>query len=429
MKGPVLCVKDLSLSFGRDEIIHQVSFSLSRGVFVGILGPNGSGKTTLIKGLSRILQPENGFIHLLGRELQTYTNREFAQHISLVSQENAIKFDFSVREVVLMGRNPYIRRFHPATFHDREICNRALQTVGIENLADRIVTQISGGERQRVLIARALAQEPDLLLLDEATSHLDINHENEILSVIRQKVTNEMMTVLGVFHNLNSASFFCDHLIILQNGSIAVEGTPKDVLNSRTIQEIFGLPVFIQPHPVNEKPVVIPFHHTKERVHRSLSIHLVCGGGTGSLLMNILASEGYTITCGILSHGDQDIRCADLYHHASLVGEPFQPVSKELIDELRRFVALADAVIVTKMPIGDGNLANLSVLLELDKTRVIFFDPDPGPFSFNGYDFTSGNAESIIKTLCMKGAIVVHSVANLLVCLADLEETIPVVSV
>ena len=421
MNRSILVTEDISLGFGQEEIIHHISFTIPSGSFVGILGPNGSGKTTLIRGLSRTIQPQTGMIHLLGKELQTYSTKLFAQHVALVSQDIPPTFDFSVYEIVLMGRNPYIRRFHAATNDDRLICMKALQTVGIGHLADRPVSCISGGERQRVFIARALAQEPDLLLLDEATSHLDISHEIDILSVIRKKVTTEKMTVLGVFHNLNSASFFCDTVILLHNGNIVSEGSPEEVLNARRIHDVFGAAVLIQSHPVSGKPVVIPVQHKKEPFHHKLSIHLICGGGTGAFLISVLIDEGYPVCCGILCHGDQDLRCAGYYQVPILVVEPFQPISKDLIDTLRKSITNADVVIITKMPIGMGNLENISILLENYDKQIFFFDTDPEPFSFAGYDFTSGRADAIIKTLLTQGAVVLHSITDLLFHLAELE--------
>ncbi len=419
--SPILSADNLSLGFGPVDIIHHISFSVPKGTFVGILGPNGSGKTTLLKGISRALPPRTGTVHLNGKDLHSYKNRVFAQHVAYISQDISTSFDFSARDVVLMGRNPYMKRLHAPGHDDYHISTKALETVGIIDLADRAITEISGGERQRVFIARALAQEPDLLLLDEATSHLDICHEIEILSVIKEKVAHEKMTVLGVFHNLNSASLFCDSLILLKDGNIVCSGTPTQVLNAKTIHDVFGLSVLTSFHPVSGTPVVLPVHQKKEYVIHTLSLLLICGGGTGSLLMHLLKSEGYPLSCGILCQGDQDLRSADQFFLPSVRAEPFSQASDDCIEQLRHSVTGSEAVIVTKMPIGNGNLANISVLLENHSAQVIFFDPDPGSFSFSGYDFTSGRADSIIQTLCSQGALVVHSVPELLVCLQELE--------
>lgn len=321
-----------------------------------------------------------------------------------------------------MGRNPYMKRLHAPGQDDYHISTKALQTVGITYLADRAITEISGGERQRVFIARALAQEPDLLLLDEATSHLDICHEIEILSVMKEKVAHEKMTVIGVFHNLNSASLFCDSLMLLKDGKIVCSGTPSAVLNAKTIHDVFGLSVLISPHPVIGTPVVLPVHQKKEYVIHTLSLLLICGGGTGSLLMHLLKSEGYPLSCGILCQGDQDLRSADQFFLSTVRAEPFSQASDDCIERLRQSVAGSDVVIVTKMPIGNGNLANLSVLLENHSAPVIFYDPDPGSFSFAGYDFTNGRADLVIKELCTRGAAIVHCVPELLFYLQELEK-------
>ena len=195
---------DIDVSYGARKILEAVSFYADRGEILGIIGPNGSGKTTLLKAMSRIVAPDSGEVRLSEQGLGTFSFRDLAQQVAVVPQEISISFDYTVREIVMMGRHPYIGRFASETARDLEICDRAMRLANVTHLAGSSVHEISGGERQRVLIARALAQDPKVLLLDEATSNLDISHQIEILNIMKN--LKGEVTIVGVFHDLNYAS-------------------------------------------------------------------------------------------------------------------------------------------------------------------------------------------------------------------------------
>jgi iron complex transport system ATP-binding protein len=183
-------------------------------------------------------------------------SRELARSLAVVPQETGTGFDFSVRDVVLMGRYPYIGRFSRETAEDDHICCKAMELTGIIHLAGRPITEISGGELQRTIIARALAQQPRHLLLDEATSHLDISHQVEILTTIK-KLSKEI-AVIGVFHDLNLAAYFCDEIMVIQSGKIVTAGPPEEILIPGMLRTIFDLDASVSIHPVTQKPVIVP---------------------------------------------------------------------------------------------------------------------------------------------------------------------------
>ncbi|NLZ29939.1 MAG: ABC transporter ATP-binding protein, partial [Methanomicrobiales archaeon] len=237
----------IDVSYGAKKILETVSLYAERGEILGIIGPNGAGKTTLIKAMSRIVAPEDGEVHLDDRNLDSFSFRELARQVAVVPQGFSITFDYSVRDIVMMGRHPYIGRLSSATPRDLEICDRAMRLANITHLAASSVNEISGGERQRVLIARALAQEPKILLLDEATSNLDISHRIEILNIIRDLTGN--VTVISVFHDLNLAAYYCDRLIMLKDRRVLAVGGPRDVLTQETIRAVYGLDVLVKTHP------------------------------------------------------------------------------------------------------------------------------------------------------------------------------------
>lgn len=249
-------IAGLDVKYGAKKVLDAVTFNADKGCFVGIIGPNGSGKTTLLKTISRVLEPSAGIITLDNIPLGRMASRELARSLAVVPQETGTGFDFSVKDVVLMGRYPYIGRFSKETAEDDRICCRAMELTGITHLADRPITEISGGEVQRTIIARALAQQPRHLLLDEATSHLDISHQVEILTTIKE--LSRDIAVIGVFHDLNLAAYFCDRILAIQSGKIVTAGPPAEILTPGMLRAVFDLDASVSIHPVTQKPVVVP---------------------------------------------------------------------------------------------------------------------------------------------------------------------------
>ncbi|MEA2108001.1 MAG: ABC transporter ATP-binding protein [Pseudomonadota bacterium] len=253
----LLRVNNLSCGYGSKTVLEDVSFSLWTGFFCGLLGPNGSGKSTLINNLCRVFQPQGGELLLKGRNLEAFSRRELATQIAVVPQDTHISFPFLVREVVAMGRNPHISGlFAKGYLEDDPVVSRIMAETGIEHLQDRLITQISGGERQLVLLARALVQEPKLLLLDEPTSNLDIRHSVKILRLVEKKVRDEDLAVLAIFHDLNIASIFSDYLFLLQDGQIAFQGETVEVMQKRILEKVFATDLSVYTPPLIGRPQV-----------------------------------------------------------------------------------------------------------------------------------------------------------------------------
>jgi len=234
-----LKVRGLRHSYGKRRVLHDISFDIGPGEFVGIIGPNGSGKTTLLGCLTGILRYQRGKVLVGGKDVSTTSSLDIAQMVGVVPQVTSIGFEFTVQEVVLMGRYPHINRFGLERQADFEIADEAMRLTDTYRLRERMVTNLSGGERQRVIISRALAQEPKVLLLDEPTSHLDIRHQLEILNLIRRLNQDKGLTVLAVFHDLNLASRFCQRILLIHKGRIMADGGPKDVLTVENIEKSF----------------------------------------------------------------------------------------------------------------------------------------------------------------------------------------------
>lgn len=227
----------IRVSFGNREILKDVSVEAGEHEFVGIIGPNGSGKSTLLKCIYRIQKPDAGQIWLGEDELRSLSYRESARRLAVVAQHNYYNFEFSVREVVLMGRAPHKKAMERDNANDYALVKEALRTVGMQGFADRSFSTLSGGEQQRVILARALVQQTPCLILDEPTNHLDITHQLQLLQIVKER----NVTVLSAIHDLNIAAMFCDRLYVLRDGEIAASGTPEEVLTTEFIRDIYDV--------------------------------------------------------------------------------------------------------------------------------------------------------------------------------------------
>ena len=236
-------IRDLSYRVLDTQILQDISLRVGKNQFIGLIGPNGSGKTSLLKHIYRALPPQKRAVFLNGREIESYSYREAAQQITVMRQENASDFDYTILEMVLMGRSPYRKYYERDTEEDKEIAQNALRFVGMEAMAERSFSTLSGGEKQRVLIARSLAQEADILLLDESTNHLDVHYQWLLMEII----SGLGKTVLSVFHELNLACRFCDYLYVLKEGRILTHGRPASIVTPEMLSEVFGVRAEIIP--------------------------------------------------------------------------------------------------------------------------------------------------------------------------------------
>lgn len=229
--------RDLSVSIGGQKILEHIRMCAENRQIVGVIGPNGSGKSTLLKCIYRVLRPTGGAVLLDGRDLRSYSVRQSAQQMAVVSQHHAYSFDFTVREVVLMGRSPHKHMWEGDTAEDQRIVDEALVTVGMRDKAERTFSTLSGGEQQRVILARALAQNTPCLILDEPTNHLDIQYQLQMMELL-QTIDR---TVLLAVHDLNLAAMYCDYLYALQSGTLAGSGTPRELLTPAFIRKVYGV--------------------------------------------------------------------------------------------------------------------------------------------------------------------------------------------
>lgn len=251
-------VTNLSFSYGADPVLQDVSLRIGAGEFVGLLGPNGSGKSTLLKLLSGLFSPCRGEITFKGKRLTSLDRKELARQVAVVPQESPIVFPFRALEVVLMGRYPHLKGLALEGKRDLEVAQEAMALTDTRHLADRCITELSGGEKQRVIIARALVQQPELLLLDEPTTFLDIRHQVAIYELLRRLNRQEGLTLVAVLHDLNWAARYCHRLLLLKEGRIWCDGPPAAVLRPEKIREVFSAEVEVRWDPEAEVPLVFP---------------------------------------------------------------------------------------------------------------------------------------------------------------------------
>jgi len=252
-----LRIQKLSFRYDSIQALEGVEFSVSSGDVVGILGPNGSGKTTLLKTINRTLRPAIGSIYIDGANIESMRPIDVARKVAVVPQEGRTNLNLTALEIVLLGRIPYLRPLQPESIADVEIARRAMESTGCFNLAPRRFDQLSGGEKRRVVLARALAQEPRLLLLDEPTMNLDVNNQIELMESIIRLSKEREITVLSVFHDLNLAVRYSNNILLLKQGKVVALGTPETVVTRENLRAVFGVEAEIRKHPTTRLTVTV----------------------------------------------------------------------------------------------------------------------------------------------------------------------------
>ncbi len=236
-------LKNISFTYETSPIINDLSVAIQEQDFIGLIGPNGSGKSTLLKIMGGILEPDSGWVQFKESPIARINKKLFAQSVSWIPQDHPMVFPFKVSEIVLMGRHPYLSPLSFESSEDFEISRRAMETTMTSHFADRYFNEISGGEKQRVMIASALAQNPEMMLLDEPTAALDLKYQVQILKILKDLNTEHKKTLILAMHDLNLASKFCNRLILLDEGKIVRDGSPEQVLEKDILEQVYGIEV------------------------------------------------------------------------------------------------------------------------------------------------------------------------------------------
>ena len=258
--------ENLNCGYSQKTVLESICLEIKNGTILGLIGPNGSGKSTLLNTLARMIKPKKGRIILAGKDLWKQSSREVARIMAFTPQDTGSTLPLTINQFVELGRAPHRGWLLPLTGEDKQVIDDALKKTGLEDLRDRYITELSGGEQQRTALARVLAQQPEVLLLDEPTSHLDIKYQTEILELVADLAHNHNISVIISIHDLNTAAIYSDKLALIGKGEIASYGTPEEVLQEEILSEIYDTPVLVTTHPLFNTPMVMP--GIKKRIKR-----------------------------------------------------------------------------------------------------------------------------------------------------------------
>ncbi|MEA3363283.1 MAG: ABC transporter ATP-binding protein [Thermodesulfobacteriota bacterium] len=405
-------INNLSFSFATTEIFNDLNFSVTRGEILSIVGPNGCGKSTLLRLLRGSLKAQSGEILWEKIPVGQISSREMARKVAVVPQSSTIQFPYKVRELVAMGRYPH--RKNLLSFQDktdlREI-EQALVMTDLLPLAERLITQLSGGELQRVLVARALAQNSSVLFLDEATSHLDIDHRFELTELLVRLNQEEQKTIIQISHDLDLAAAISQRILLLtEHGKIADIGSAKKVMTAANLQRIFRVDVKVESNPFTGTPQIVPLINTSTHQLTGLNIHLICGGGSGTTLMRRLHLAKASVTVGPLNRGDSDEAVATALNMPVAQEIPFSPFSKSTLRAAEQLVEQTDILVITTQWWGAGNLACLDLAVTAIKRGI----PVYLLAQHQKQDYTDGKAWGKIQQLQQQGGKSIRNEEHLL---------------
>ncbi|WP_255170755.1 heme ABC transporter ATP-binding protein [Natrononativus amylolyticus] len=357
-------VDRVSHSFGDVSVLEDVSMTADAGEFVGLIGPNGAGKTTLLRTISAALEPASGTVAVDGADVHGLSAAGSSRLVAVVPQDTALSFSFPVRDVVEMGRHPHRSRFAPPTNRDRAQVDRALERTRTSTFADRGIDEISGGERQRVLLARAIAQETPVLLLDEPTASLDVNHQIETLELVDDLV-DDGRTAVAAIHDLNLAARYCDRLVLLAGGRVAADGAPEDVLTPGALETAFDAAAAVTDDPVTGTVSVTALPRPEGRALPD-RVHVLGSGSTAAAVLSRLSAGGVDASAGPVPDGGSVATAALRCDRECLTVEPFAPLSAGARDAAADRIREADVVVLADLELAAGNQLLLETVADVD---------------------------------------------------------------
>jgi iron complex transport system ATP-binding protein len=394
----VIDVTDLTVRLGGTTVLDDLTTRVDQGRFVGLIGPNGAGKTTLLRTVAATLTPDSGSVHVGGEDVHRLSSRASSRLVAVVPQETQLAFDFDVRDVVEMGRTPYRTRLRNPTQSTRSAVERAMERTEVTELAARSIRSVSGGERQRVLLARALAQDTPVLALDEPTANLDINHQARTLELVRDLV-DEGKTILAAIHDLNLAARYCDELQLLSQAEIVASGPPDAVLTSANLEDAFETNAVVARHPVTGSVHVSALPDAPQRTSTG-SVHVIGGGGTASRLLSVLSAAGFDVSVGALAEGDADLETARALGLDVVTTPPHSSIDAETALTVRERVRATDVTVLADIEVGHGNLPNLEAARESNSLVVVEERP------FEDRNYAGREARALYTSLRTSGSVV-----------------------
>lgn len=361
----LLNILGVTVGYGASTILQDASVQINSGDFLGIVGPNGSGKSTLLRTISRVLKPLHGEVLLEEKDIYSVSATQVAKQMAVMTQENGLSFPFAVRELIMMGRIPHLKRFAREGPEDQLAVDRAMILTDTVRLADRQLNELSGGEKQRVLLARALAQEPKILLLDEPTANLDLTYQLEIMELLVRFRREYGLTIIMVLHDLNLASRYCDYLVVVKQGRIHAIGSPNQVITANIINDVYGCRVRVEKLNLSDRPYII-FDEEEIDATKNLGpqVHVIGGGGSGAVLLRNLVRSGWKVSTGVVNVGDSDWQEAIRLGLNIVEAPPFCSVDGNELTRNQEMMQKADFIVMAGVPFGSGNIGNLEAVMQ-----------------------------------------------------------------
>lgn len=414
MKEKILTIKNLSFAYDGSNVLDNINFDVASGCFLSILGPNGSGKSTLINLISKVLKNYKGEIIVKDRSIENLNSKEMAKLVAVVPQYSNAGFNFLVGELVLMGRFPYVSRFGREKKQDFDIVEDVMEKTKTLPLYKKRFNELSGGEKQRVVIAQALVQDTPIILLDEPTSHLDINFQIEIMDLFYKLNTDEGKTIIGVFHDINLAANYSKKAILLKNGMVFGYGEINDTITKENIKKVFNSDIYVGKNPFTGKLYISPTFSPVFEVPastRDVKVHVIGGGGAASPIINLLYGRGYTVSCGVVNNFDTDLDTSEMLGISYVSEAPFSPISLYSQNKNLEFIKSSDIVILPEIEFGHGNFSNLVSVKEAQELgkKVVIIEGK----RIKDRDHTGGKAEKLYNKILENGAMTIKDISEI----------------
>jgi iron complex transport system ATP-binding protein len=405
-------IENLYFSYGASlPVLKNINLEVKEREILSILGPNGCGKSTLLRLLRGTLTPDQGQVLWQGRQTASLSRRVMAKLAAVVPQSSETAFPFTVLEMVTMGRFACQTGLFGNDRNERKAVEKAMALTDTLHLAERKSTDLSGGELQRVILARALAQEAPLLLLDEASSHLDLEHRLEFSELLVRLNLELGTTVVQVSHDLDLTAEISHRILLLDNsGSIVALGKPNEVFTSENLRKVFRVETKIENNPYTGAPRAYPVRNKYNQQQELPRIHLICGGGSGSELMRRFNLAGAKISVGPVNRGDSDQLLASALGLETIIEKPFCPISYDSMQKAKKHCYRAEVVIIAPTAWGAGNLDSLDMVKEMidQNIKVLMIDPTAKR------DFTGGKAWQKLQEIISSGGVVADDVSHAL---------------
>ncbi|MBE3037179.1 MAG: ABC transporter ATP-binding protein, partial [Candidatus Atribacteria bacterium] len=370
--------------------------------------------STLINLISKVLKNYKGEIIVKDRSIENLNSKEIAKLIAVVPQYSNAGFNFLVGELVLMGRFPYVSRFGREKKQDFDIVEAVMEKTKTLPLYKKRFNELSGGEKQRVIIAQALVQDTPIILLDEPTSHLDINFQIEIMDLFYKLNTDEGKTIIGVFHDINLAANYSKKAILLKNGMVFGYGEINDTITKENIKKVFNSDIYVGKNPFTGKLYISPTFNPVFEVPadaRDVKVHVIGGGGAASPIINLLYGRGYTVSCGVVNNFDTDLDTSEILGISYVSEAPFSPISLYSQNKNLEFIKSSDIVILPEIEFGYGNFSNLVSVKEAQELgkKVVIIEGK----RIKDSDHTGGKAEKLYNKILENGAMIIKDISEI----------------